>query len=126
VIIRKAIDSLRKNRKFPCFEEDLDELVTYSKHGFLNAPMWAAISNPEEEILKSEGLTQVEKALDALNDVHRIPVLLKDFEGFTIKEISALLDISESNVKVRIHRGRIKLSSELRDYFFPDESSGST
>lgn len=88
--------------------------------------MWAAISNPEEEILKSEGLTQVEKALDALNDVHRIPVLLKDFEGFTIKEISALLDISESNVKVRIHRGRIKLSSELRDYFFPDESSGST
>ena len=85
--------------------------------------MWAAISNPEEEILKSEGLTQVEKALDALSDVHRIPVLLKDFEGFTITEISALLDASEGNVKVKIHRGRVKLRSALRDYFFAGQTS---
>jgi RNA polymerase sigma-70 factor (ECF subfamily) len=48
-------------------------------------------------------------------------MLLKDFEGFSVDEISELLDISESNVKIRIHRGRIKLRNELSDYFYPSE-----
>lgn len=125
IIIRKAIDSLRNKQKLPRFDDDLDELVTYSKDGLLNAPIWATVSNPEEEILKSEGLEQVRNALEALNDVHRIPIMLKDFEGFSIKEISALLGISESNVKVRIHRGRLKLRNELKGYFFPSETSDS-
>lgn len=121
IIIRKAIDSLRKTKKLPQLEADLEELVTYSKHGLLNAPVWAEVSNPEEEALKSEGLKQVAAAIEALSDTYRIPMLLKDFEGFSVDEISELLDISESNVKIRIHRGRIKLRNELSDYFYPSE-----
>ena len=119
IIVRKAIDSLLRNQKFPKAEEDLEELVTYNEYGLLNAPLWAEISNPEEEILKAEGLTHVKNAMETLADTYRIPVLLKNFEGFSISEISELMDISESNVKVRIHRGRTKLRSELSDYFFP-------
>jgi len=119
IIVHKAIDSLHKKQKLPKFEENLEELVTYNQYGLLNAPLWAEVSNPEEEILKAEGLTHVKKAMETLSDIYRIPILLKDFEGFTINEISELLDISESNAKVRIHRGRIKLRSELSSYFFP-------
>jgi len=122
VIIRKAIDVLRQNQKLPRFDDDLEELVSYDEHGLLIAPIWTQTSNPEEEILRSEGLQQVKQAIDALTDVNRIPVLLKDFEGFSIKEISELLNISESNVKVRIHRGRIKLRSQLNDYFYPNNT----
>lgn len=119
IIIRKAIDSLRKNKKFPSIDDNFEELVTYSKHGLLNAPVWAETSNPEEKILQAEGLKQVKEAIELLADTYRIPLLLKDFEGFSVYEISELLDISESNVKVRIHRGRTKLRNELVDYFFP-------
>jgi len=119
IIVHKAIDSLHKKQKLPKFEENLEELVTYNQYGLLNAPLWAEVSNPEEEILKAEGLTHVKQAMETLSDIYRIPILLKDFEGFTINEISELLDISESNAKVRIHRGRIKLRSELSSYFFP-------
>jgi len=120
IIIHKAIDSLHKNQKLPKTEENLEELVTYDQHGFLNAPLWAKMSDPEEEVLKAEGLKHVKQAMETLADTYRIPVLLKDFEGFSINEISQLLDISESNVKVRIHRGRTKLKNELSDYFFPN------
>ena len=121
IIIRKAIDSLRKNKNFPILGEDLEELVTYDKHGLLNAPMWAKVSNPEEEILKAEGLSRVKEAIEGLPNAYRIPLSLRDIEGFSLKEIAALLEISESNVKIRIHRGRLKLRSKVSDYFFPSE-----
>jgi len=120
IIVRKAIEQLRRNKKFPEAEEGLKELVSYDEYGLLNSPLWAEISNPEEEILKAEGLAHVKHAMEMLEDTYRIPILLKDFEGFSISEISKLIGISEGNVKVRVHRGRIKLRSELSDYFFPN------
>lgn len=119
IIIRKAIDLLHKHKKLSLFDDNLEALINYDKHDFLDAPMWAEVSNPEEEILKSEGLQQVAKAMKLLDDVYRIPILLKDFEGFSIREISEMLGISQSNTKVRIHRARVKLKIELNDYFFP-------
>lgn len=121
IIVHKAIDSLRKSQNFPSFDGNLEELVSYNKHGLLNAPVWSEVSNPEQEILKKEGLKQIKEAVEMLTDVYRIPLLLKDFEGFSIREISEILQVSESNVKVRIHRGRIKLRGELSDYFFPSK-----
>lgn len=118
IIIRKAIDQLHKRRKLILFNNDVEELVSYNKHGLLDAPLWAEISNPEEEIIKSEGLEKIKKAVESLADGYRIPILLKDFEEFSIREISEILQISESNTKVRIHRARIKLKNELNDYFF--------
>ena len=125
IVLRKAIDMLYKKHKNSLFDENLEELVSYDKHGLLNSPMWSEMSNPEEEILKSEGVEQVSKALESLADVYRIPILLKDFEGFSIREISQMLQISESNAKVRIHRARIKLKHELNDYFYPESIEGS-
>jgi len=120
IIVRKAIEQLRRNQKFPKTEDSSKELVTFNEYGLLNAPLWAGISNPEEEVLKAEGLTHVKQAMEALDDTYRIPILLKDYEGFSISEISELMGISKANVKVRVHRGRIKLRSELSDYFFPN------
>ncbi|MFZ7102408.1 MAG: sigma-70 family RNA polymerase sigma factor [Peptococcaceae bacterium] len=40
---------------------------------------------------------------------YRIPISLHYFEGFAIAEIAEMLAISESNVKVRLYRGREKL-----------------
>jgi RNA polymerase sigma-70 factor (ECF subfamily) len=35
--------------------------------------------------------------------------MLKDWQGFSIKEIAEILDISEDNVKVNIFRAKVKL-----------------
>jgi RNA polymerase sigma-70 factor (ECF subfamily) len=46
---------------------------------------------------------------------YRIPISLYYFEGFSTSEIAEILQISESNVKVRLHRGREKLKTMLRE-----------
>lgn len=122
IVLRSAINLLKKNKRHTLFTDELEELVNYGDHGLLNAPMWAGSANPEEEILKSEGLQRVKMAMESLSDEYRVPILLKDFDGFSVREISDLLGISESNVRVRVHRARIKLSNQLNDYFYPDKA----
>jgi RNA polymerase sigma-70 factor (ECF subfamily) len=77
------------------------------------------MSTPEEDIMKKDKLNQLSKSIEGLQDIYRIPLLMKDYEGFSIKEISEALEISESNAKVRIHRARIKVKLDLGEYFFP-------
>ena len=120
-IIRKAIDLLHKNKRLVLLD-DQEELVTYDKYGFLNDALWAEVPSPEEEILKSEGIEQIKIALDTLELSYRIPLLLKDFEGFSVKEVAEIMKISETNTKVRIHRARIKLKAKLNAYFFPEQA----
>jgi RNA polymerase sigma-70 factor (ECF subfamily) len=69
--------------------------------------------------MKKENIQKLTKSIEGLQDIYRVPLLMKDYEGFSIKEISEVLEISESNAKVRIHRARIKVKLELGEYFFP-------
>ena len=124
IIVRKAIDLLRKNRKFLLFDDDMEDLISYNTHGFLNSPFWSEVTNLEEKMLKKEGLDLVKKSLESLSDTYRIPLLLKDYEDFSVKDISEILQVSQSNVKIRIHRARIKLKVELSSYFFPEQTKG--
>lgn len=48
-----------------------------------------------------------------LPEKYRIPISMHYFEGFSALEIAEMLGISESNVKVRLHRGREKLKKLL-------------
>lgn len=43
---------------------------------------------------------------------YRVPISLHYFDGFSVSEIADIMRISESNVKVRLHRGR-KMLKEL-------------
>ena len=43
----------------------------------------------------------------------RMPLILKEYEGLTYREIGQILKISEGNVKVRVFRGREKLARIL-------------
>lgn len=124
IIANKALDSLRKNKRMPDFYADIDDVVSYNSAGILNEPLWGEISTPEQNILKKENLYKLTQSIENLQDIYRIPLLMKDFEGFSIKEISEFLEISESNTKVRIHRARTKVKLDLGEYFFPYQNRG--
>ncbi|MEP3890347.1 MAG: RNA polymerase sigma factor [Hellea sp.] len=124
IITHKALDVLRKNKRMPDFYADIDDIVSYNSAGLLNAPLWAEMSTPEQDIMKKENLQRLNKAIEELPDIYRIPLLMKDHEEFSIIEISEMLEISESNAKVRIHRARMKLKLSLGKYFFPYQNGG--
>ena len=120
IIIHKAIDLLHKKNRLALLDDHVD-LVSYNKYGFLNDSIWAAVPSPEEEAINSEGIEQIKIALESLDNAYRVPLLLKDFEGFSIKETAEIMQISETNTKVRIHRARIKLKAKLNGYFYPEK-----
>jgi RNA polymerase sigma factor (sigma-70 family) len=51
----------------------------------------------------------LDQALDTLPDIQKSIVLLRDFEGYSYKEIGEILELSESQVKVYLYRARIAL-----------------
>ncbi len=67
-----------------------------------------------EDILENEHLsTLVRKNINNLPEQYRNVLLLRDIEGYNTEEVAALLDISVSNVKVRLHRARTVLKKRL-------------
>ena len=53
------------------------------------------------------------EALNRLNETQRSLVMLKDYEGYNYEEIGKITGLSESQVKVYLHRARITLRNYL-------------
>jgi len=54
-------------------------------------------------------------AVDALPDRQRDVVILRDIEGLPSADVCQVLDLSEGNLRVLLHRGRSKLRAALED-----------
>lgn len=55
----------------------------------------------------------LEKALQKLSETQRSLVLLKDYEGYSYEEIGQIMNLSDSQVKVYLHRARLQLKEYL-------------
>ncbi|MBL7742481.1 MAG: RNA polymerase sigma factor [Chitinophagaceae bacterium] len=55
----------------------------------------------------------LEEALSRLSETQRSLVLLKDYEGYSYDEIGQIMGLSESQVKVYLHRARVQLKEYL-------------
>lgn len=78
-----------------------------------------------------EVLEVVQLALDTLPEVQRQVVMLRDVEGLTASEVCNILELTETNQRVVLHRGRARLRKALDRYLrdgtkpqFPTETSG--
>jgi RNA polymerase sigma-70 factor (ECF subfamily) len=45
---------------------------------------------------------------------YRLVLILRDIEGLSTQEVAEVLDLSESVVKIRLHRARAMLQEELK------------
>jgi RNA polymerase sigma factor (sigma-70 family) len=94
VAYHQMIDHIRKNKKITLKEEFNTGAGTTSQQ-----------HNTVKKIL--------EEALQKLNETQRSLVLLKDYEGYTYEEIGKITALSESQVKVYLHRARLQLKNYL-------------
>lgn len=62
---------------------------------------------------KDELIRTLREALNRLTPQYRIPIILKDIEGFSQEEIAQILRLPLGTVKARISRGRDRLKKEL-------------
>jgi len=71
---------------------------------------------PSEEALTSELRQVMEEAVQDLNPRLRAAFVLRDIQGLNTEEAAAALEISESALKVRLHRARLQLRESLAGY----------
>jgi RNA polymerase sigma-70 factor (ECF subfamily) len=53
------------------------------------------------------------EALNRLPEQQKTSVLLRDYEGYSYKEISEITGLSEAQVKINIYRGRVALKNYI-------------
>jgi RNA polymerase sigma factor (sigma-70 family) len=69
--------------------------------------------NAEKMIIRQETQRILEHAIDMLPEKYRVIYILKEVEGLTNSQITESLDITDSNIKVRLHRAKSLLKDSL-------------
>ena len=96
-----AKTEMKKARKFPTVS--LDEIAAHDVR-----------RNASSEDPPDPGLiSNLREALNALHPRYRIPVVLKDMEGFSQEEIAQIMKKPVGTIKARISRGRSFLKKRL-------------
>lgn len=72
---------------------------------------------PESVLLNREAQTEMQTAIDRLSAPLRAVFVLRDVDGLSTEETAAVLGVSVSAVKVRLHRARMILRNELSEYY---------
>jgi RNA polymerase sigma-70 factor, ECF subfamily len=63
-----------------------------------------------------EALAFLTERVRRLPDEARVPLVLRDVEGWAYDEVAAVLDLSVSAVKSRVHRARLQLGREFASW----------
>jgi RNA polymerase sigma factor (sigma-70 family) len=89
------IDHIRKNKRVQ-LKDDFNENVKVERQQ-PNSNTWKILM----------------EALNRLSETQKSLVMLKDYEGYTYEEIGKIMGLTESQVKVYLHRARLTLKNYL-------------
>jgi RNA polymerase sigma-70 factor (ECF subfamily) len=114
-----CIKKRRKSKFAPQRELSLDEFYPQSEAEVSDqVPDWAQM--PLDKVLSNELLDKINEAIVTLPEKYRLVIVLRDIEGFSTAETAQILNLSDANVKVRLHRARLFLRDKLKGYFGND------
>ena len=94
-------------------EDSLDAQVEEASGDFTPAVLTSWRDLPAEMLERKEVAKLLREAIAGLPAIYRNVVLLRDIEEMDVRETAQALGISESSVKVRLHRARALLQRSL-------------
>jgi len=94
-------------------EDSLDEGIDGDTGDYTPAILTSWREVPSEALERKELGALLRQAIDALPEIYRNVVLLRDIEEMDGRETAAALGVSEGAVKVRLHRARALLQRAL-------------
>lgn len=77
---------------------------------------WAEPPEPWRAVLESEARALVDRAIAELPGQQRQVIQLRDIEGWSAEEVCNVLELSETNQRVLLHRARSKVRAALEEY----------
>lgn len=87
----------------------------FHENGMWKAPP-GSWNTPEKGVIDTELGERIEQAIETLPERQRLVITLRDVQGWSSAEVCNVLEISETNQRVLLHRGRSKVRAILADY----------
>ncbi|MDO5066330.1 MAG: sigma-70 family RNA polymerase sigma factor [Propionibacteriaceae bacterium] len=114
ILTNAHISTWRKAERSPKLSGDeevtdwqLAKAASHDSQGLRSAEMEALDNTPDQAVAD---------AMAALPENYRLAVYLADVEGFSYKEIAAIMDTPVGTVMSRLNRGRSQLRTALAEY----------
>jgi RNA polymerase sigma-70 factor (ECF subfamily) len=101
IALHEAWARTRRGRRFVALDPEREAAIA------------TTATEPEAAAASGELRTALERAVAALRPHERTVFLLREVEGLTTAETADALELSESAVKVRLHRAKARLRGDL-------------
>ena len=75
---------------------------------------WSSLA--DDHVLRGQMRSRLIASLAHVPTVYRVPVILRDIQGLSTEEASAVLKVKPQTLKSRLHRGRLLLREHLADF----------
>jgi RNA polymerase sigma-70 factor, ECF subfamily len=137
ITVFKTIESFREESKFSTWlyrvavnhcknrikylarrhDRDRDELdeTSHQTNGATSHLMKSSTPSQPDRALEGQQMEAIlQKAIEGLDDDHRLVVVLRDVEDLSIEEICEITGLPDGTVKSRLHRARLALRKKLQ------------
>lgn len=121
-VVQTAFEKMWRNREEVDAQKSKSYLFTVAYHQMIDHIRKVKRIQLREEFsaetrVESRPVNNLKKILDQalnrLNETQKSLVMLKDYEGYSYEEIGRIMNLSESQVKVYLHRARVQLKEYL-------------
>jgi len=121
-VVQTAFEKMWRNRQEVDAQRSKSYLFTVAYHQMIDHIRKVKRIQLKEEFSEGSKIQDrpannlkkvLEEALNRLGETQRSLVLLKDYEGYSYDEIGQITGLSESQVKVYLHRARLQLKDYL-------------
>jgi RNA polymerase sigma-70 factor (ECF subfamily) len=109
--LRSASYQRAQDEQRPQASSDGEEVMAAALHEIAD---WSHMA--DEKLLRSQLRQRLLRAVLALPVIYRAPVVLRDLQGMSTEEASAMLRVKDQTLKSRLHRGRLILRKQLADF----------
>jgi RNA polymerase sigma-70 factor (ECF subfamily) len=110
IVVNAALMRRRAAGRRP--ETSLDDLLpAFESDGHHASPIPSLPDDPESLVGSAEVRAKLRRCIDGLPETYRTVVLLRDIEELDTAEAAAVLGVTETAVKVRLHRARQALAT---------------
>jgi RNA polymerase sigma-70 factor (ECF subfamily) len=117
-LLRITVNLARKTGTREHRVVNVDPVDPVSRTRFDSVGMWNEAPQPFTELVegrlaRADVVDAVHRAMRELPELQHAVVTLRDVEGLSTSEVAELLELSDANVRVLLHRGRARIREVL-------------